>query len=96
MSSDALAKIVRYKEDDEANSKELGEEDDAVDCCLQQADGLRLLLNISLPIICIWVFEDAAAPPVTITERIVFVNIDNIILVFVLIIVVVGDESIAR
>ena len=32
------AKVTGYKEADEANSKELGEEEDAVDCYLQQAD----------------------------------------------------------
>ena len=31
---DALAKVPRYKEADEANSKEFGEEGDAVDWCL--------------------------------------------------------------
>ena len=45
--SDALAKVVGYKEDEEANSKELGDEDDAVDRCLQQADGFGSLRNIS-------------------------------------------------
>ena len=44
---DALVKVSGYKDDDEPNSRELGEEEDAVDRCLQQADGFRFLCNIS-------------------------------------------------
>ncbi len=46
--SDALAKVPGYKNDDEANSKEFGEEEDAVDWCLQQADEFRYVRNVSV------------------------------------------------
>ena len=34
MDLDVQAKVPRYKDDNEANSKEFGEEEDAVDWCL--------------------------------------------------------------
>ena len=43
----APAKVPRYKEADEANSKEFGEEGDAVDWCLQPADKSGYLRKVS-------------------------------------------------